>query len=165
MANTDPVATRTPRAPRVRIQVTQEAIDDSVERSSSHCMIAEAVKHSYPDAQRISVDLQTIRFSDPRTGLRYTYLTPRVGQVALVQFDQGIKPAPFGFQLRNGQVTRMGSGGNRTRAQEQASGSRRLNPTVNSDQPQPVPDVLGGKTPPKSALGARRSFGLRDLEI
>lgn len=90
--------------PNLIIKVTQEVIDDSIQRDSSHCMIAEAVKLAVPGAKFVSVDLQTIRFSNPRTRKRYVYLTPRQGQVALVNFDQGAKPEPFTLALQRPQV-------------------------------------------------------------
>ena len=98
-----------PRAPRLTIQITPERIEESKERDSSHCMIAEAVKAAYPGASRVSVDLQTIRFTDPQRHHRYTYLTPRTAQLSLIDFDQGDTPAPFSFVLRGGHVTYAGS--------------------------------------------------------
>lgn len=86
------------------IDVTQEVIDDSIQRDSSHCMIAEAVKRAVPDAGFVSVDLQTIRFTHKKLRRRYIFLTPRRGQVELIKFDQGIKPEPFSMQLQRGQV-------------------------------------------------------------
>src|SRR5258707_2331325 len=98
-----------PRSPKVTIEITPDLIESSKERDSSHCMIAEAVKKAYLGAAFVSVDLQTIRFSDHNKGLRYTYLTPRSAQIALIEFDQGTTPEPFSFQLRGGQVTFGGS--------------------------------------------------------
>lgn len=95
-------------SPQVKVEVTAEIIAQATECDSEHCMIAEAVKAAFPGSTFVSVDLQTIRFSEPEKHLRYTYLTPRVAQIALVNFDQGRKPEPFTFQLRRGQVTRSG---------------------------------------------------------
>src|SRR6266403_5193605 len=78
-------------------------------QNSSHCMIAESIKAAYPRARFISVDISTIRFTDPDKGQRYTFLTPRRAQVALVQFDQGLKPTPFHLQLRKAHVTTIRS--------------------------------------------------------
>jgi hypothetical protein len=102
-------------SPSLKIQLTTQLIEDSKQRDSSHCMIAEAVKAAFPDAAYVSVDLQTIRFSDPGKHRRYTYLTPRVAQIALVDFDQGITPEPFSFTLRRGQVTMAGAREGRVR--------------------------------------------------
>lgn len=162
-----------PKAPRVTIEVTGEVIAHSTERDSSHCMIAEAVRHSIPDADRVSVDLQTIRFSDPKKGLRYTYLTPRVGQVALIDFDQGQKPEPFTMRLSGGQVTAMDRKprelSDETRAKLRAAGAkgrqtlalRKTKLRTNGDMG--VPDRVGGRTPPTTPFARRRAFGIRAL--
>lgn len=96
-----------PSAPRVTVDVDVATIEASVPRDSSHCMIAEAVKASLPGMTHISVDLQTIRFSDPAKRLRYVYLTPRAAQLALIRFDSGTRPEPFSMRLQGGQVTAM----------------------------------------------------------
>lgn len=168
-----------PRAPRVKVIVTKEQIEDSVERDSSHCMIAEAVKAAYPNAKKVSVDLQTIRFSDPEKRSRYTYLTPRRAQVALVQWDQGIKPEPFDLTLRQGQVTFSGSRQVReskpiSEAQRRAlAKARKVSKAklVPRDKKNGiVPEKVGGKTPPLARnsenvpFSNRRAFGLRGLE-
>src|SRR6266542_2636280 len=97
-----------PKSPRFNVDVTKEIIQASASRDSSHCMIAEAVRAAYPGAQFVAVDIQTIRFTDRPKGLRFTYLTPRQAQVALVKFDQGQVTDPFRFQQRAGQVTKAG---------------------------------------------------------
>jgi len=97
---------RRPRAPWLTLQVTKEIAEESVNRDSAHCMIAEAVKTAFPDARHVSVDVQTIRFTDPAKNLRYTYLTPRVAQVAIIQFDQGVLPDEFSVRLTGGHVTK-----------------------------------------------------------
>ena len=86
---------RIPKAPRFSLVVTDEMIEDAIPRDSSYCVFAEAVKAARPGAQKVAVDLQTIRFTDPKLGLRFTYLTPRPCQIAIINFDQGIRPEPF----------------------------------------------------------------------
>lgn len=98
-----------PTSPRFRLEVPADVIESSKARDSSHCMIAEAVKRARPDATHVSVDLQTIRFTDPKKHLRYSYLTPRVAQLSLISFDQGETPQPFSFRLAGAQVTRSGA--------------------------------------------------------
>ena len=71
----------------ISIPVTQEHIDASMARSSSHCMTALAIQKAIPDARHICVDLQTIRWT--RKGLRYVFLTPHVAQDKIIAFDQG----------------------------------------------------------------------------
>jgi hypothetical protein len=96
-----------PVAPRATVEVDEATIQAAIPNDSSHCMIAEAVKAAFPGAIRVSVDLQTIRFSDPVKRLRYVYLTPRAAQVALIRFDGGERPDPFSMRLQGGQVTAM----------------------------------------------------------
>jgi len=175
---------RTPKGPKVQIDVTEEIIEQSMKkgrRDSRHCMMADALRAAYPDARAISVDLATIRFSDPKRGLRFTYMTPRIGQVELVKFDQGVKPKPYSFQLRAPQVSRSGS--NRTpklmtaeeRRKRSAQGHR-LNATLRKqglrkdENAGTVLRRVGGRTPPLQVDDAnipfsrRRAFGLRALE-
>lgn len=148
------------KPPRVKIGITDEIIADAEQRSSSHCMIADAIRKQLPDANAISVDLQTIRWSDKKTGRRYIYLTPRRAQVAIVKFDQGHHTEPFEFQLRSGQSMpskRNASKGGRIRTSHKG---RMENPTI-----------IDGHAPPLAALGhgpkvrgQRRTFGLKLLE-
>lgn len=179
------MAKRTPKGPKVHIKVTPEIIAESMQRDSRHCMIAEAIKKSYPDATHVSVDLATIRFTDIKRGLRFTYLTPRIAQVQLVKFDQGVEPPPFDFQIRSPQVTR--SGNTRTPPKRQLSlkeqkqrteAGKKLNEKLkrtrlharDSSRKGLVPDRVGGKTPPLQfgedgvPFSRRRAFGLRSLE-
>lgn len=173
----------TPRAPRLIIDLTADIIRDSKTRDSSHCMIAEAVRAAYPDATKVSVDIQTIRFTDPKKGFRYVYLTPRAAQVAIVRFDQGDLPEPFKFRLGGGQVALAGRRAasrplsEKEQAQREAAraavlvnrGSRTADDNdAASEQSLPyacdgVPERVGGKTPPRS-LGMRREYGIRGFD-
>lgn len=169
------MASRSPRSPRVVMEITNDVIKDAVPRDSSHCMFAEAVKNAYPEASHVSVDLQTIRFTDLKKGFRYTYLTPRVAQVAIVKFDQGSLPEPFSCRLRNGQVTRSGnkhrSGPLTEKQREQKSAAAKIGREelkkarlASQGDNGRVPDRIGGKTPPTTPFARRREFGLRALE-
>jgi hypothetical protein len=103
---------------RVRIQVTPEIIKDACRTDSRHCMIAEAIAAQLPGVRNISVDMMTIRWSDPTKGWRYIYLTPKPAQHALIRYDMGLDVQPFSFQVRSGHATPMiiGVGKNRKRA-------------------------------------------------
>ena len=158
-----------PRSPRLQIKVTGELIEMAKKRDSSHCMVAEAVRDAFPAAAHISVDIQTIRFSIPEREIRCTYLTPRIAQVGIVNFDQGVTPKSFSFRLIRGQVTKMMRRGKsgvaprpRTAAQKAATAKATavLRPNPGNSV---VPDKIGGRTPPVSRYAHRREFGLRAL--
>lgn len=176
----------TPRSPKVRVDVTEEIITASIQKDSQHCMIAHSISAAHPDATHISVDLATIRFTDPKRGLRYTYLTPRIAQVQLVNFDQGRKPLPFSFLLRRGQVTRSGhrDTGKRPRKrlttkqqQQRTEAGKKLNETLRRQKmvrghgSERIAERVGGETPPLQKgkdnlpFTRRRAFGLRGLEF
>lgn len=172
---------RSPKGPQVHVQLTAEIIADGTQRDSMHCMIAEAIKKEYPNAKQVSVDLATIRFTDPKRGLRFTYLTPRIAQAHLVKFDQGKEVEPIEFKLRGAQVTRSGKQ-TPVRAltpeqqQQRTEAGKKLNEALgktrlrNPQSDRGVPDRVGGKTPPLQAgkddvpFSRRRAFGLRGLE-
>ena len=181
------------RSPRVQLDITTELIEQSLQRDSSHCMIAEAVKAAVPGARSVSVDLQTIRFTDPDKPHRYTYLTPRRAQIALVNFDQGREPEPFQVQLRGGAVTKTVTRSARKKFEDKEAAiatksgkapktepkvdnravvAKRRTLTKSDADRRNVPEVNGGTTPPlgplasiTTARGRRRAFGLRLLEM
>ncbi len=105
-------------ASRVKIQVTEQNIRDACKADSRHCMIADAITAHLPGVRNISVDMMNIRWSDPSTGWRYIYMTPKPAQYALIDYDMGLPIEPFSFQVRSGFATPMilGTGKNRKRA-------------------------------------------------
>jgi hypothetical protein len=152
----------------VVFEVTEEIINNAVVRSSGHCVIADAIRASVPDASYVSVDLQTIRFTDRERGKRYIYLTPAHAQRVLVDFDQGVKPAPFiGKLSRPAQIVKV------NQSQKANANTRGLPAGQKKRVAKPetagvVPTVVGGVYPPTAALsstrGRRRAFGLRSLK-
>ncbi len=188
-----PQADALPTAPRVRLDVTQEIIDTSCRADSSHCMIADAVREAAPWARNVTVDIQTIRFSDPERDVRYVYLTPRIAQLALLDFDAGIPSEPFSVILQRSQahvswMRRGGSkdGGSMNDAQLAAvrkniQHAREVNPkniAVRDDGDHERITRAGGRTPPVGALATgntgrsrsgdiptarRRAYGLRAM--
>ena len=173
---------RKPAGIRFSVRITEEIIDHAVPRDSRHCMIADGVRAGYPQASRVSVDLATIRLTDPTTRLRYTFLTPRVVQVALVNFDRGVKPAPFDFQLRGAHVTRAGATAGRVLTEAQKKGKAPqpnrlqkahdvLRKTGLRRSDSQLPDRIGGEPPPLQKdrdnipFTRRRAFGLRALDM
>ena len=141
------------RAPRPTVHITPDVITTSVKRNSSHCVIAEAVKLSVANAKSIAVDIQTIRWSDREKKERYTYLTPRTVQKAIIDFDQGETLEPFSFRLSGGHTTRLYKRGGRNR-KPSLRASRHAHGSL---------EPVGGEPPPV-AKGKRRAFGLRALE-
>lgn len=157
------------RAPKIPVIVTQHLIDESCRNHSGYCMVSEAVKQAAPWARHVASDLQTIRLTDPVKGLRYTYLTPRAAQTALILFDQGKKPPPFTFTLRGAHI---GTAFKRTRTPDgkvkkepiNKLGRRRLATNRQSGNDRSVPSTVGGAAMPRirsSAISTRREFGLR----
>lgn len=158
------------RSPKFTVEVTQDDIDLAIPKTSSHCMIADAIQRILPDAKFVSVDLATIRLTVPKDQVRYTYLTPTFVQAALLDFDQGILPTPFSFELRRAaQITRAG----RLRPTEEKDPvkraelqKKRRDDILRKKRLQPeggrsVPTVVGGAPPPAFRIGRRREFGLR----
>lgn len=162
------LSSRHPLGPRVRINVTAELITISQRANSSHCMIAEAIKKAVPNATSVAVDISTCRFSDLSKGQRYVYLTPRIAQDAIVDYDEGKTPKPFQFLLRNAHVSKAGRGRNRPKAKDNAQAQPRHAASVpirgrlvnsHGTKHGNIPIRVGGRRPPQ--LHIRREFGLR----
>jgi hypothetical protein len=170
------ISTTTPPRPglnrRLEVEITAEVINAATRADSSHCMIADAIKAQVPGATRIAVDLQSIRFTDRKRGVRYLYLTPARAQVALLRFDQGETVEPFVLKSpRPSQVT-AASTSRDTKDDAGKKVTKRTTPSRRKTVSKPagggaVPTVIGGKLPPNGALsnarGKRRAFGLRQL--
>src|SRR5215469_3403443 len=139
---------------RYKIAVTTKNIEESCRNDSRHCMIADAIKEQFPEARNISVDMMTIRWSDPRKGWRYIYLTPKPAQKALIAYDFGKKIEPFSFQVRSGHAVPMylGSGKNRKRAHKIRQDKimkitdKTIVQSVGRDAPQMWPKKNAGKS-------------------
>jgi hypothetical protein len=170
---------------RAEISVEQPHLDAALRANSSHCAIAMAIKEQVPDARHIAVDLQTIRWSNPKRGVRYVFLTPHIAQTdVIIPFDQGEECKPVSFKMRPAFISRIGAKRNQTPEPEQLKGTglkvaeepRRLIPYAGKEKPKrkrhakisktrpdgTIPTTLGGKLPPVPVL-SRREFGLRAL--
>jgi hypothetical protein len=145
-------------APRIAFDVTKEDIKDATSRNSNNCMVAQALKRAYPNLRYVSVDIQTIRASDPKKRERYVWLTPRRVQQGIVDFDLGRSPTPCRVEFRDGQVTGMGGHGAKKKSK-----AKLRQPRGAAGHGRTVPERVGGKTPPK-AVGQRREFGLRSMD-
>lgn len=157
--------------PRVKLTISDEHIDRGI-NSSGHCAIAEAVKEQVPNAQRISVDVQSIRWTDKERGLRFCYLTPRIGQIIILQNDRAIRPKPTSFWLRGATVTTAHhidptykGRGNRMKAVHKL-GRKRFLDGKGQTQTEHRPGTVGGKPPMKVPKQyQRRGWGLRALTV
>jgi len=132
---------------RLVISVSAAQIEAAIPANSGHCMIADAVKAAVPEAKAVNVDLASIRWTNPREGRRYIYLTPPSVQHALLEFDNGIKPEPFRFALRApSQITVSGT--------EAVKREGRVNhglAQVTSDS-KDRPTIIGGRAPSHGPL-------------
>lgn len=158
---------RTPRGPVIKIDVTPEIVQRSTTADSRKCMIAEAVKTSFPNARSVSVDLQTIRFTDPSTHLRFIYLTPRVAQHQLLNFDQGFPVTPFKATLQGAHVVKAfirKVDGDLPFKEATTQGKPRRTSVPKEKQLRAkaggnLPSLVGGRAPPQ--MQTTRHFGLK----
>lgn len=136
-----------------RYHVYAEHIELAKRKNSGHCMIADAILERHPHITHRSADVQTIRFSDKIQGKRYTYLTPRTVQVAILRFDHGREVLPFSFNL--------------PQPAHVAPINKRIKSFVT------VPDKAksrivrnGGKPIPRSrGFNTRREFGVKSIDL
>jgi hypothetical protein len=99
-------------AGRAEISVEQRHFDEALRANSSHCAIAFAIRDAVPDARRIAVDLQTIRWTCSKRGVRYCFLTPAVAQHnVIIPFDQGDLDncKPVTFRMKPAFVSKSGA--------------------------------------------------------
>jgi len=82
-----------------KVTVDEPIIERACQRDSRHCMVAEAIQAQHPKWRNISVDVATIRWTNPKTRMRYTALTPDSIRGAILAFDQGEPVRPFSFTL------------------------------------------------------------------
>lgn len=168
--------------PRFTVSVTQQDIDTAIPKNSRHCMISDALKRCWlkkfkRKAVAVDSDLQSIRVTDKEKGFRYIYLTPPIGQNALLDFDAGDhkRLKPFHFQLKGGQIiptkTRYQPNTEKRKAQAKKDEARRravsqfkkarLRVAIGSGG-SPIITRVGGEAPPAAILGGKqREFGLR----
>ena len=109
---------------KAEISVLQKHFDEALRANSSHCAIAFAIRDAVPAARRISVDIQTIRWTDSKRGVRYCFLTPHVAQQdVIIPFDQGEECKPVTFRMKPAFVTRSGAKRNHTPEPKQLRGT------------------------------------------
>jgi len=127
------------------IKVTKANIENATRHSSSHCMIAEAIRDAIPSARFISVDLQWIAFSLPEQAERHFHPTPKQAQTQLLRFDDGYPIWPFSLKL--GKPVKIAASVKIQRSQVKNKGSK--------------PWSKKAKNRTLSNFGTHREFGLR----
>ena len=86
---------------RLHIVVNQEEIDGAKLAKSDGCMIQAAIKRDHPEFQKIWVDKNQIRFTDPVANIIYTFQMDPRGRVAILRWDNGETILPFDIWIRN----------------------------------------------------------------
>lgn len=76
-------------SPTLTVQITAGQHEKARQSSSGGCLIADAIKTQYPNLTGVNVDMATIRATDRKLGVRYTYLCPPSAQHLLLSYDQG----------------------------------------------------------------------------
>lgn len=161
------------KAPQINnIKVTAALIETGVQRDEGFCMGAEAIKERWPDAHHVLVDITDVRLTDIKSGERYRWFTPTVLMQAIIDFDQGKRPDPFSFSLRDG--VRMAHKPSRPKAaREEKKTSKALVAragdaavrTGDADRPLSAGDADRYRAGRASLMRSRRSkgriFGLR----
>jgi len=84
---------------RFDIEITDRDIANGIREDSTKCVVAQAIARTIPDAMRIDVDTQSLRFT--YFDQRLVYLTPPAVAEYVVSFDAGDPIEPFRFHLRN----------------------------------------------------------------
>jgi len=170
MAKTDATATTPPAAAvkhQTLITVSQEDIAAAKKGNSGHCMIADAIRRANGNAKNVSVDVQTVRWTDRRNGIRYVWLTPVTAQEALIKFDQGIAPSPFAFRLNSHPIAETLAGHPSPPGTGRPRKKPRQHVRVQRKGKGAIQVTTVGKRPPRIAAlpGNRRRFGLKQLKI
>lgn len=94
-----------PTLPKFTFEVTAEIIQRAVRADKGRCMVADAFQAAYPNLRNCEADDGTVRATDPKKSLRYTYFMPPNVSLALLRYDCGELPEPFMVHLRKGIVT------------------------------------------------------------
>lgn len=88
------------------IEITKEDCADGVSNNERLCVVATAIARLKPEANRIEVNVNTIRFSVKESGktLRFAYETPTIVRDYIRAFDSGREATPMTFTLRAPQI-------------------------------------------------------------
>jgi hypothetical protein len=86
---------------RLHVVVTQKEIDQAKRAKSDGCMIQDSLKRMRPGFQKIWVDKNQVRFTDPAANVIYTFQMAPMGRVMILKWDAGEEIEPFDIWLRN----------------------------------------------------------------
>lgn len=161
---------RTPRCPRLSVNVEDRHITTAIPENSGHCMIADAVADEFNKrfkrkATAIHVDIQTIRLTDPKRRVRFVYLTPAAAQRAIIRFDHGLKPEAFKMRLGGGQAIQIKRPPQKKGHPNQVQAGRKMGLKHRARLKRMHSrgaEISGGAEPPPS-IGLRRAFGLMEM--
>jgi len=146
---------------RFNVEVTEADIERAHKNDSYNCVVAQAVARTVPDATRIEVDSQTIRFTTQNE--RRVYMTPYAVQGYVIAFDAGDHIEPFSFQLRDPKrikrVLNTEAGKAVRRATERARRGAKKSATAIAKTEN---DVITGMEDPKQAATAAYAEAKRD---
>jgi hypothetical protein len=85
-----------PAVPNLTVDVSQDVIDESIQKDSAHCMISQALRLAGAASTKVTAEHASFNFN----GHRYTYPLPAKAAAELVQFDEDKnKVKPFKFTL------------------------------------------------------------------
>lgn len=140
----------------MKITVSRSHIESARRKDSHHCMIADAIKEQL-NVQYISVDTQAIKFSDPKTGMRVTFLTPPAAQNSILRWDRGIEVQPFVFNLDQPVVATPIRKHYQGRKSTKQSAQRRYAARIRADRM--APRLVKKKA--KTKVSRFREFGVR----
>lgn len=128
---------------RFTVEITESDIERAHKNDSYNCVVAQAVARTVPDATRIEVDTQSIRFTTQDE--RRIYMTPYAVQGYVIAFDAGDPIEPFSFQLRDpkrvARRVRTEAGRVVQRAQNKARRAVAKERLTKQTSPTPRPDV------------------------
>ena len=112
-------------------------------------MIKEAIKRDHPELERIWVDKEQVRLTDPGANVIYTFQMAALGKAVMLVWDNGEMVQPFDLWLRNPVVReRVAKNGTQAPKANESHAKKHLGP------------ILRPKTKEARALRGRdRIFG------
>lgn len=91
---------------QLELDITQKDCDEGCRGTERYCVIATAIERLVPDATRIEVNVNTVRFTIKEDGktYRYAYPSPDAVRDYIKAFDAGAKAQSAKFVLDNPQI-------------------------------------------------------------